>query len=172
MKTISLLTAVLCAGLVLTSGIFGRQQQDNRQSTSKTKRKTTTAKGDIQYISSERNTSQNLPFSEAVRVGKMLYISGNIGTVPGTLDLAPGGIEPETKQALENIGQILKANGSSFSRVVKCTVMMADMKEWPDMNKVYVTYFPKGHLPARSAFGTSGLARGARVEIECTAVVK
>ena len=162
-KLVYLFAAILCAVLVLVSVANAKQQKKSQK---------TTTKSDIQFISSENTTSQNLPFSDAVRVGKMLYVSGNIGTVPGTLDLAPGGIQAETKQALDNIGRVLAANGSSFSRVVKCTVMMADMKEWPDMNKVYVTYFPKGHLPARSAFGTSGLARNARVEIECIAVVK
>jgi 2-iminobutanoate/2-iminopropanoate deaminase len=108
-----------------------------------------------------------LPFSAAVRVGPLLLLSGQLGTdSSGTL--VPGGIAAETRQALENIRRILEANGSSLDRVVKCTAMLADMQEWGAMNEVYVTYFPS-HLPARSAFGASGLARNARVELECWA---
>jgi 2-iminobutanoate/2-iminopropanoate deaminase len=83
----------------------------------------------------------------------------------------PGGIKPETRQTLDNVKRILERHGSSMERVVKCTVMMADMAEWPAMNEVYKTYFRKDRMPARSAFGASGLALGARVEIECWATV-
>lgn len=107
------------------------------------------------------------PFSPAVRVGPLLYLSGQIGT-DSSGRVVPGGIEPETRRALENIRDVLQRSGSSMDRVVKCTVMMADMREWPAMNGVYATYFPR-HKPARSAFGTTGLALGARVEIECIA---
>ena len=109
------------------------------------------------------------PFSQAVRVGDILFMSGAIGIVPGTRELAPGGIEGETRQAMDNIGAVLKANDLSFDNVVKCTVMLADMAKWGDFNKVYVTYFKPGRLPARSAFGASGLARNAQVEVECLA---
>ncbi len=109
-----------------------------------------------------------LPFSEAVRVGDLLFVSGQIGTAPGTLDLVPGGIEAEAQQALESMRAILERHGSSLDRVVKCTVFLADMREWPTFNEVYRGFF-KGNLPARSALGASGLARGARVEIECVA---
>ena len=111
--------------------------------------------------------SMKLPFSAAVRVGPLLLLSGQLGT-DSTGTLVPGGITAETRQALENIRRILEANGSSLDRVVKCTAMLADMHEWGAMNEVYVTYFP-AHLPARSAFGASGLARNARVELECWA---
>jgi reactive intermediate/imine deaminase len=112
----------------------------------------------------------NLPFSEAVRVGNMLYVSGSIGVKPGTLQLVEGGIVAETRQTLDNIKAVVERNGSSMDNVVKCIVMMADMSEWPRMNDVYVTYFPK-NKPARSALGANGLALNARVEIECMAVI-
>ena len=112
----------------------------------------------------------NLPFSEAVRVGNMLYVSGSIGVKPGTLQLVEGGIVAETRQTLDNIKAVVERNGSSMDNVVKCIVMMADMSEWPRMNEVYVTYFPK-NKPARSALGANGLALNARVEIECMAVI-
>ncbi len=108
------------------------------------------------------------PFSPAVRVGKMLYLSGQIGT-DSTGNLVKGGVEAETRQTLLNIKKVVEANGSTMDRVVKCTVFMADMKEWPAMNVVYATFFPT-HKPARSALGASGLARDARMEIECIAV--
>ena len=109
------------------------------------------------------------PFSPAVRVGNLLFLSGQIG-VTSTGTLVPGGIGPETRQALDNIRDVLQRTGSSMERVVKCTVMLADMREWDAMNIVYASYFP-GNKPARSSFGATGLALGARVEIECIATV-
>jgi len=112
----------------------------------------------------------DLPFSEAVRSGDLLILSGQIGNRPGSLDLVPGGIGPETRQALTNVQAILERHGSSLDRVVKCTVFLADMAEWPAMNEVYVTFFPE-NPPARSALAASGLALNARLEIECMAAV-
>lgn len=123
---------------------------------------------DIEYYGSE--SLKGLPFSAAVRVGKMLYLSGQIG-IDDSMKLVPGGIAAETRQAMENIRAVLEEHGSSLDHLVKATVMLADMSEWSEMNKVYVTFFKK-HLPARSALGANGLAMGARVEIECTAVLK
>ena len=111
-----------------------------------------------------------MPFSEAVRVGDMLYISGSVGVKPGTRGLVEGGIVPETHQTMQNIKAVVERHGSSMNDVVKCLVMLADMKEWGQMNQVYVTYFP-GNRPARSSFGANGLALNARVEIECIAVI-
>lgn len=111
------------------------------------------------------------PFSPAVRVGNLLFLSGQIGvSADASGTLVPGGIEAETRQTMENIRDVLTKVGSSMDRVVKCTVMMADMAEWPRMNAVYTTFFPD-HKPARSAFGATALALGARVEIECIAAV-
>jgi 2-iminobutanoate/2-iminopropanoate deaminase len=109
-----------------------------------------------------------LPFSEAVAVGDMLYLSGQLGT-DSTGRLVPGGIGPETRQVLTNIAAVLERHGSALDQVVKCTVMLADMREWAAMNEVYATFF-RSNLPARSAFGTNGLALGARLELECMAL--
>jgi 2-iminobutanoate/2-iminopropanoate deaminase len=122
---------------------------------------------ELTFIPVAANSS--LPFSSAVRVGDMLYLSGQIGT-DSTGKLVAGGIGPETRQTMENIRAVVERGGSSMDRVVKCLVMLADMDQWSAMNEVYVTYFPR-HLPARSAMGASGLALGAQVEIECLAVV-
>ncbi len=123
-----------------------------------------------QHFASPSATMQALPFSEAVRVGNLLFVSGQIGNRPGTLDLVPGGIAAETQQTLENIRAILERHDSSMDRVVKCSVFLADIRDWEAMNSVYRTFFPSAP-PARSALGTSGLALGARVEIECIATV-
>jgi 2-iminobutanoate/2-iminopropanoate deaminase len=108
------------------------------------------------------------PFTPVVRVGDMLYLSGQIGT-DSAGRIVPGGIQAETRQTLDNIRDLVTRSGSSMDRVVKCTAMLVDMKEWPAMNEVYTTYFPN-HKPARSAFGATGLALNARVEIECWAL--
>ena len=100
----------------------------------------------------------------------MLFVSGQIGNLPGTLELAPGGMQPQARQALKNIRSILVRSGSSMDRVVKCTVFLADMADWSDFNKVYMEFFPV-NPPARSALGASGLFVGARVEVECIAVI-
>lgn len=110
-----------------------------------------------------------LPFSMAVRVGNMLYLSGQIGNKPGTRELADTGIAGQTRQALENIKTVLASAGSSLDRAVKCTVFLADIKDYAAMNAVYATFFQKDP-PARSTVAGSGLALGARVEIECMAV--
>jgi 2-iminobutanoate/2-iminopropanoate deaminase len=123
----------------------------------------------IEYLKSPGTEDMDLPFSAAVRVGDLLFLSGSIGIVPATGQLAEGGIQGETRQTLENISASVQRFGSSMDRVVKCTVFLADMAEWGAMNEVYRTFFP--NPPARSAMGASGLALGARVEIECIAVI-
>ena len=124
----------------------------------------------VTYYTADSNKQFDFPFSDAVRVGNLLFLSGHLGSVPGTNNLVSGGITAETRQALENIKRTLEANGSSLDRVFKCTVMLADIGEWEPMSAVYRDYLP--HKPARSAFGTGGLALGARVEIECIAIVR
>jgi len=109
------------------------------------------------------------PYSEAVRVGDLLFLAGKLGTKPG-VGLVPGGIQAETKQAMQNIQTVIERHGASMDRVVKCTVFLADIAEWAAMNEVYTTFFSDGR-PARSAVGVGGLARGARVEIECIAAL-
>jgi reactive intermediate/imine deaminase len=111
--------------------------------------------------------NQPLPFSDAVRVGDMLYLSGQLGI--GADGKLPEGIEAQTKQALDNIGAVLKRAGLGYADVFHCTAMLKDMADWSAMNKVYVTYFPEGKRPARSAFGASGLALNALIELECQA---
>ncbi len=110
----------------------------------------------------------DLPFSEAVRFGPFLFLSGQIGTDSTNARLVAGGIGPETAQAIANLRAVLERHGSSLSRVIKCTVILADLKEWGAMNAVYAPLFA-GHLPARTAIGGASLVMGARVELDCVA---
>lgn len=126
-----------------------------------------TSRPAVEYYGQPAPNGQSLPFSAAVRVGDVLYLSGQIGIGPdGKL---PDGIEAQTKQAMDNIGSVLKGTGLNYGDVFHCTAFLNDMKNWPAFNKVYVPYFPAGKLPARSAFGANGLARGALLEVECQA---
>jgi reactive intermediate/imine deaminase len=123
----------------------------------------------MKFINSPAAKAAKLPFSQAVRVGNVLYLSGALGNAPGKAELVRGGIKAEARQTMENIGAVLRENGLSFADVFKCTVMLADMSKWADFNEVYLTYFDPDRLPARSTFGASGLALGAQVEVECWA---
>jgi 2-iminobutanoate/2-iminopropanoate deaminase len=122
----------------------------------------------VEFLNSGKVVPATLPFSEAVRVGDTLYLSGQVGIKPGTMQLVTGGIREEARQALENIRISLEAHGYSMRDVIKCTVMLADISEWATFNEVYKTFFSAPY-PARSAFGANGLALGARVEVECIA---
>jgi 2-iminobutanoate/2-iminopropanoate deaminase len=168
MRSTPKIIAVICFGLLLSCGAEAQQGSKLRRPARSTGRSTTTPPR-VQYLTSDR--PRPLPFSDAVRVGHMLYLSGQIGT-DGSSAPVPGGIKAETKQTMENIRRVLERNGSSLDQVVKCTVMLADMSEWDAMNEVYVTYFANDRLPARSALGVNGLALGARVEIECWATLR
>jgi 2-iminobutanoate/2-iminopropanoate deaminase len=123
----------------------------------------------VEWLNPPGTDTSGRPYSTAVRVDNMLYLSGALGVVPGTGTLAEGGIQGETRQTLENISASLAMFGSSMDRVVKCTVFLADIAEWSAMNEVYITYFP--NKPARSAVGNIGLGLDARIEIECIAVI-
>ncbi len=109
------------------------------------------------------------PFSTAVQVGDVLYLSGDIGVDASGSAVVPGGIEPETRRMFERIGATLAQHGLGFDDLFKCTVYLADMGEWPAFNAIYATHFEQGRYPARSAMGVNGLALGARVEMECWA---
>jgi reactive intermediate/imine deaminase len=121
----------------------------------------------VEHIGEPSINGQRLPFSEAVRVGDMLYLSGQIGN--GADGKLPVGIDAQAKQVMDNIGGVLKRRGLGFGDLVKCTVMLDNMADWQAFNKVYVTYFPDKKFPARSAFGADGLALGALLEVECMA---
>lgn len=110
-----------------------------------------------------------LPFSEGMIAGNLVFLSGQLGTLPGKLELNNKTAEDEFRQVMENVFSTLKANGLGAKNVVKCLVMLADMKDWPAFNKIYLEYF-EAPYPARSAFGANGLALNARVELEVIAM--
>jgi reactive intermediate/imine deaminase len=126
---------------------------------------------EVEFLNSGKVLPQSLPFSEAVRHGNTLYLSGQMGLVPGTLKLVPGGVREEARQTMLNIKTVLEAHGLGLDHLVKCTVFLADMADWPAFNEVYVSFF-NGRFPARSAFGANGLALGGRVEVECIAAIE
>ncbi len=121
-----------------------------------------------EYFARKAPPGQNYPFSEAVRVGDMLYLSGEIG-IGADGKLVGGGIKVEAKQVMDNIGANLARHGSSFDHVVQCTVALADIADWPVFNDIYRGYFGT-HFPARMAYASAGLALGAKVEVQCSAV--
>lgn len=123
----------------------------------------------VEFFRSESAAKGGYPFSEAVRVDSLLFLSGALGVDPATGQLVTGGIEAEAKQTMDNIGAALKARGLDFGDLVKCTVFLADMAEWGRFNGVYRGYFANDRYPARSALGANGLALDARVEVECIA---
>lgn len=166
MKLKLILIAAACLFMLLASNSEAQQKQKN---SSQKQSKTKTNSIQIEYLTGEK--ARQLPFSEAVKVGNMLYLSGQLG-LDENATLVQGGIKAETKQVMENIKRVLEKNGSSLNSVIKCTVMLADISEFGAMNEVYSTYFPKDRLPARSTFGANGLVRGAKIEIECIAVVE
>lgn len=125
--------------------------------------------GRPEFLGSPDPAAAALPFSEAVRSGGLLFLSGQIGTVPGAGNaLVQGGIEAEAEQTLANIRGVLERHGASMRDVVKCTVFLADIGDWPAFNAVYRKHF-SAPFPARSALAASGLALGAKVEVECIA---
>jgi 2-iminobutanoate/2-iminopropanoate deaminase len=121
----------------------------------------------VEHYGTPTLNGQRLPFSRAVRVGDILYLSGAIGRGPD--GKPPEGIEAQTKATMDDIGETLKLAGLGYDDIFHCTVFLSDMKNWADFNKVYVGYFPDGPLPARSAVGVNGLALGALLEVECQA---
>ncbi|MEK6283556.1 MAG: RidA family protein [Acidobacteriota bacterium] len=166
MKPLYLIGALICFGSVFEGNAQG-QSSDSKQQPANHAGPGTTQ----QAPSVEHKGRSGSPLSEVVRVGPMLYLSGQLG-VNAAGALAAGGIKAETKQVMENIRNILEKNASGMERVVKCTVMLLDIAERPAMSEVYAGYFPRDRMPARSTFGVTGLALGARVEIECMATVK
>ena len=109
-------------------------------------------------------------FSSAVRSGDFIFLSGQLGALPGVNppQLIEGGIEAETRQTFANISAVLEAAGATLADIVKCTVYLVDIDDYAAMNAVYIEYFPDDP-PARAALAGSGLALGARVEIDCIA---
>tara|TARA_B100000886_G_scaffold314860_1_gene252421 strand:+ start:860 stop:1318 length:459 start_codon:yes stop_codon:yes gene_type:complete len=125
---------------------------------------------DAEYFVSEISKKLNFPFSDAAIVGNIIYVSGQIGSIPGTREVVKGGISAETMQTLDNIKMILNDLGSNPNKIFKCLCMLDNIDDYADMNNAYITFFnSRDKLPSRSTFAGSGLALGAKIEIECWA---
>ena len=124
----------------------------------------------IDYYVSENAKKLDFPFSDATIVNNVIYVSGQVGNIPGSNELVKGGIKEETRQTMKNIEGILTSLGSSMEKVFKCTCMLSDISEWGEMSAEYRKVFNDNKKPSRSAFAGTGLALGAKVEIECWAV--
>ena len=122
---------------------------------------------DVEFHNDGPLAELGLPFSESVRVGDLLFLSGQIGSGAGD-KLAPGGISAEANQIFLNLATTLEKRGLGMEDVIKCTVFLADIREWAAFNEVYVKHFTAPY-PARSALGANGLALNARAEVECIA---
>ena len=127
------------------------------------------SQNEIQYVNSDETKEKGYPFSDATVVNGIIYLSGAIGTLPDG-SVVTGGITAETRQTMTNIKNTLEKMGGSMDDVFKCTCMLADIKDWPLMSQEYKKFFNPDKLPARSAFAGSGLALGAKLEIECMAI--
>ena len=133
---------------------------------------TTMAEADVEYFRSETFKEKKLPLSEAVRVGNLLFVSGNLGIdfSQQELGLVAGGIVAETKQTMRNIENALVNSGSSLDQLVKCTVYLANIDEWPKLNNIWPSFFNE-NFPTRTAIEVQRLWRDASVEITCVAYV-
>lgn len=109
------------------------------------------------------------PYSQAIEVNGFVFASGQIPINPATGEVVEGGIQEQTRQALTNASEVMKAAGLNLSHVVKTTVFMADMNDFAAMNEVYATFF-SAPFPARSAVAVKTLPKGVLVEVECIAV--
>ena len=127
------------------------------------------SQNEIQYVNSDETKEKGYPFSDATVVNGIIYLSGAIGTLPDG-SVISGGIAAETRQTMMNIKNRLEKIGGSMDDIFKCTCMLADIKDWPLMSQEYKKFFNPDKLPARSAFAGSGLALGAKLEIECMAI--
>lgn len=123
-----------------------------------------------EIISTSKAPSAIGPYSQAVKVGNMLFISGQIPIDPKSGNIIDGDIKEQTKRVLENIKGILESIGANLSNVVKTTVFMVDLSEFSDMNEVYKEYFSE-NPPARSTIQVSALPRNVRIEIEAIAIL-
>jgi len=123
-----------------------------------------------QVISTDKAPAALGPYSQAIKVGNTLYVSGQIGIVPGTKNFASEDVSGQTEQVMKNMGAILEAAGATYQSVVKTTILLADMGDFGTVNEIYGKYFPE-NPPARATFAVKTLPLNAKVEIECVAVL-
>ncbi len=122
----------------------------------------------IIFHESHEVKKKSAPFSDAVEVGNLFFLAGQIGMDHSTRTMVQGGIQAETKQAIMNIKEVLQQHGLTLDHVVKCTVILSSMDNFAAFNEIYASYFTK--KPARTTFAANGLARNAMIEIDVIAV--
>jgi 2-iminobutanoate/2-iminopropanoate deaminase len=122
-------------------------------------------------VSTEKAPKAIGPYSVAVRIDSLVYTSGQVGLIPASGELVPGGIEAETRQVLTNLKHVLEASGTDLEHVVKTIVFLKDMGDFAKMNAIYAEFFTQDP-PARSTVAVAGLPKGASVEIEAVALLK
>jgi 2-iminobutanoate/2-iminopropanoate deaminase len=127
------------------------------------------------FIVRERIQTNNAPaaigpYSQAIRAGEFVFVSGQIAIDPATGQFVPGTVAEQTERVFNNLAAVLEAAGSSLDKIVKTTVFLADMKDFAEMNDVYAKFFSEAP-PARATVAAAGLPRDARVEIEAVALV-
>ena len=125
---------------------------------------------DLRVVSTEKAPKAIGPYSQAIVTGDLIFTAGQVGLDPATGEIVGGEIKLQTARVLDNLAAVLEAAGSGLDKVLKCTVFLADFAEFAAMNEVYAQKFGQ-HRPARSTVGTTALPKGARVEIECIALV-
>lgn len=158
--SISKKIAVCFMPLLLGSIAFSQMTQHNVPGKERSKEP-------VEHIGQPMMNGQRLPFSDAVRVGDMYYLSAVAGETPdGTL---LKGFDAQARQAMDNIGAVLKRSRLGWTNVIKCTVLFDNIADWPAFNKIYAAYFPDGKFPARTSLGVDGLPVNALIEIECWA---
>ena len=111
------------------------------------------------------------PYSQAIKAGGFVFASGQIPLDPATGAITEGDITAQAHRVLQNLGAVLKAAGTSYDRVVKTTVYLADMADFPAVNEVYARHFPGDEPPARATVAVAGLPKGVDVEIDCVALL-
>jgi 2-iminobutanoate/2-iminopropanoate deaminase len=116
-------------------------------------------------VSTDKAPAAIGPYSQAIKANGFLFCSGQVALIPGGSTLVTGGVQAETERALENLKAVIEAGGGSMENVVKTTVFLATMDDFPKMNEVYAKYFPKAP-PSRATVAAAGLPKGAKVEIE------
>ena len=158
----------LLSALLLTIFFFSCETKVTTSVGGEDEKATAKAPIEVTYHASHEPKKANAPFSDAVQVGDLYFLSGQIGMDQSTRTLVEGGIETETKQTLENIKAVLAHHDMDMSHVVKSLVVLDNIEDFAAFNEIYKTYLPQ--KPARTTFAAEALAAGAKIEIEVIAV--
>ena len=163
MKKLSFLLSLISLIILSACNESNKEKEDTREIVE-------VAKSKIEFLESKVERRKSAPYSDAVRIGDILFLTGQVGFNNDSLKIAQGGIKAEATQALENIKAVLETNGSDLEHVAKCTVILTDRNDFADFNEVFRQYFPK-NKPARTTF-VADLVIDAKIEIDVIAAIK